>query len=92
MRYGWWLVVVGVVALGPWPAAAEWDTFHGDNERTGLTEVNFPSSDFQLLWKFTLGQHTWRYCQGASVWAASPVFGKVKGLSLIHISEPTRPY
>ncbi len=66
-------------------ALAQWDTFHGDNQRTGQAAVNFPSGNLQVLWKFTLGEHTWRYCKGASVWSASPVFGEVGGRTLVFI-------
>ncbi len=76
------LLTVGLLA----PAAqAQWDTFHGDNQRTGEVEVSFPSANLQLLWKFSLGEHTWRYCKGSSVWSASPVFGDVGGRTLLFI-------
>ncbi|MBC7286831.1 MAG: PQQ-like beta-propeller repeat protein [Armatimonadetes bacterium] len=55
----------------------EWTTFHYDNARTGAAPVDFPSADFKLLWAYELGKHTWRYCQGVSVWSSAPVVVRV---------------
>lgn len=66
-----------LLAANPLRAAADWHTFHHDNQRTGLTDANFPSPALRPLWTFSLGEHTWRYEKGMSVWSASPVVGRI---------------
>lgn len=61
----------------------EWPTFHYDNARLGTPPVAFPSADLELLWTYSLGDHTWRYCEGVSVWSASPVVVEVDGRLLV---------
>ncbi len=86
---GLWVVgaLLGLLAAAQPVRAAgnvvEWPTFHYDNQRTGAPPVSFPSADFKLLWTYSLGKHTWRYCEGVSVWSASPVVAQVGGRMLV---------
>jgi len=61
----------------------EWPTFHFDNGRTGNVPVDFPSANFKLKWSYYLGEHTWTYCEGASVWSSSPVVANIEGRMLV---------
>jgi len=79
------LIAAALLLASTAAGGAQWDTFHGDNRRTGRVDVNFPSADFQLLWKYQLSEHTYRYCKGASVWSASPIFGEAGGRTLLYI-------
>lgn len=54
-----------------------WTTFHGSPRRTGISSVNMTNPPFTHLWTFDLGQHTWKYCRGTSVWSACAVAGTV---------------
>lgn len=65
--------------------AGDWPTFHQNNARTGVSSVNMKAPPFTRLWTFDLGQHTWKYCQGASVWSACAVGGQVDGRMRVFI-------
>ncbi|MCK5802475.1 MAG: PQQ-binding-like beta-propeller repeat protein [Lentisphaeria bacterium] len=62
-------------AHGAWSAEkpAEWHTFHHDSARSGLSPVRMDTPPFARAWTFDLGDHTWKYCQGASVWSSCAV-------------------
>lgn len=66
-------------------SAYGWPTFHGNNARTGTARGALTHPPFVRLWTFDLGQHTWKYCQGASVWSASAVAGQVDGAMRVFV-------
>ncbi len=85
-----WLAAALCAALaGPGPAAekcvCQWPTFHCNNWRTGLARVDFPSAKMNLVWTFSLGEHTWAYEKGMSVWSASPVVADAGGKTTIFV-------
>jgi len=67
------------------PRPTGWPTFHADNARTGVSGVDMSGPPFARLWTFDLGEHTWKYCQGASVWSACAIGAEVDGVMRVFV-------
>lgn len=79
------IVLWALAALQAPGEVVDWPTFHYDNARTGAAPVAFASPRLKLLWTYELGKHTWRYCEGVSVWSASPVIARIGAQTLVII-------
>jgi outer membrane protein assembly factor BamB len=61
------------------PPQFEWPMFRGDPSRSGKAPLNLDAAPYRHLWTFDLGTHTWKYCQGASVWSSNAVSAVIDG-------------
>ncbi len=65
--------------------AGEWPRFQADNRHTGASSVNFPSKDFQCIWKFRPAEHVFKYKRGSNVWSDSACIANVDGKDVVFI-------
>lgn len=65
----------------------EWPMFRGDPSRSGQSGLQLNTPPFRHLWTFDLGSHTWKYCQGASVWTSNAIGAVVDGKLRIFVGS-----
>jgi outer membrane protein assembly factor BamB len=61
--------------------------FRGDPARSGQTPLDLDAAPYRHLWTFDLGTHTWKYCQGASVWTSNAVSALIDGKLRIFVGS-----
>ena len=73
------LLATASLAWGEEPGRSEWPMFRGGPDRAGVAPLDLAGLPYRHLWTFDLGTHTWKYCQGASVWSTNAVSAAVDG-------------
>ncbi len=64
----------------------DWPTFQHDNQRSGVSEVEFSGKKIGIKWRFRQGEHVWNYVRGTSIWSP-PIVASFDSLSIAYIGS-----
>jgi outer membrane protein assembly factor BamB len=85
--------IVALLLAAVWAPAQEkatrpeWPVFRGDPSRSGQAHLSMEAAPYRHFWTFDLGSHTWKYCQGASVWSSNAVGAILDGRMRIFVGS-----
>jgi len=77
----------------PWPprpADGDWPCFGRTAARDQHSPLAFPSTDVQLLWTYTLSDHTYEYRSGTNLWSESLAVVARNGRTLVLVGAYDR--